>query len=191
MFKITESKLIKSATCLKELPDTKLPEFVLIGRSNVGKSSFINSICNRKNLAYISKTPGKTRLINLYQINEDFIFADLPGYGYAKTSMQEQKQWQKKLEEYLIKRKQIVLGIHLIDSRHEIQKNDFQMHEWLVYYKLPMLKVLTKSDYLSRHKINMAIEAVKKEFDCDVLPYSSKTKDGKDEILSYIKKRFN
>ena len=128
--KIKQASFLLSSPNLKLCPETQVAEFALLGRANVGKSSFINTLVNNKNLAKTSNTPGKTRLINLFEIAttlKPFIIADLPGYGYAKVSKTEQMQWQKNLEEYLLKRKNLVSCIQFIDSRHEIQKNDFQI----------------------------------------------------------------
>jgi GTP-binding protein len=188
MLKIKTSKLLQSTVSVKDAPKLNIPELVMIGRSNVGKSSFINCLCNRKNLAYKSKTPGKTRLINLYQINEDLIITDLPGYGYAKRSKDELIDWKKRIEEYILKREQIICTIHLIDARHDIQKNDFQMREWLNFYEIPTLTILTKIDYVSKSKINNTIQKAEKELNCQVLGFSAKNKYGKDHVLKYISK---
>ena len=121
-----QAKFIVSAEKLSQCPDFQLPEFALLGRSNVGKSSFINALANNKKIAKTSNTPGKTRLINFFNFSDQFIIADLPGDGYAKVSKEAQAKWQKHLEEYLLNRKEIVSLIQFIDARHEIQKNDFQ-----------------------------------------------------------------
>lgn len=186
MLKITHAELIKSTVSVNDAPNTGLPEFVMIGRSNVGKSSFINSLCNRKKLAYISKTPGKTRIINLYQLNEDLILTDLPGYGFAKRSKKEQEFWQKKLEQYITQREEIIGAIHLIDSRHDIQKNDFQMREWLLYHDIPIYTLLTKVDLIKKGHIKGKIDKTKKLLDENVYPYSSKNKHGKDQVLKLL-----
>ena len=123
-----------------------------MGRSNVGKSSFINGLANNKKLAKTSNTPGKTRLINFFQFSDKFMIADLPGYGYAKVSKEEQNRWQKYLEEYLLKREQITSLVQIIDGRHDIQKNDFQMREWGEAYNLPIFTVVTKMDYVPKSK---------------------------------------
>jgi GTP-binding protein len=186
MLKIKQSEFVTSATCLKEAPVLHLPEFIMIGRSNVGKSSFINALCNRKNLAYIGKSPGKTRLINLYKINEAFVLTDLPGYGFARRSKTEQEQWQKKIEEYLRNRKEIVSGIQIMDARHEPQKNDIQMREWLVYYNIDTITVLTKIDHVSKNKISSVLATFEKEFGSPIIGFSAKTKYGKDDMLKMI-----
>lgn len=186
MLKITNAEFITSATCLKDTPNLNMPELIMIGRSNVGKSSLINVLCNRKNLAYIGKKPGKTKLINLYQVNDNFILTDLPGYGYANRSVAEQEKWRHNIEEYLLNRKQIISAIHLIDSRHEIQKNDFQMRTWLEHYKIPTITVLTKIDCLPKSKVKNVVNNNKDILNDTVIAFSAKTKQGKDEILKYI-----
>lgn len=186
MIKIVNSNFITSATSIDEAPVTNLPEFVMVGRSNVGKSSFINALCNRKRLAYVGKTPGKTRLINLFQINEDFILTDLPGYGFAQRSPIETEKWRKKIERYLRERKDISCIIHLLDARHDIQKNDYQMIEWLKYYEIPSLIVLTKIDTLKRGQIKLNINKVQEELNKPVIGFSAKSKQGRNEVLKYI-----
>lgn len=170
--KITKAKFLVSAPSLKECPELNLPEFALIGRSNVGKSSFINSIVNINGLAKTSNTPGKTKLINLFNINDKFIFADLPGYGYAKVSGKLRNLWQKNLEEYLLNRKTIVSLILLIDSRHDIQQNDFQMVQWIKYNNLPFFVITTKVDQIPKSKISAVCQNFEKILEVPVFPFS-------------------
>ena len=134
MSKQINAKFIISAEKLSQCPNFTLPEFPLLGRSNVGKSSFINCLSNNKKLAKTSNTPGKTRLINFFNFSEKFMIADLPGYGYAKVSKEAQAKWQRYLEEYLLKREQICSLVQLVDGRHDLQKNDLQMREWVEAY---------------------------------------------------------
>lgn len=171
--KFIQAKFIKSAEMLSQCPESTLPEFALLGRSNVGKSSFINGLANHKHLAKTSNTPGKTRLINFFDFSNQFMIADLPGYGYAKVSKEAQNRWQKYLEEYLLKRKQIKSLIQLVDGRHELQKNDRQMREWVLTYNLPIMTVVTKIDYVPRSKIQTVLAKVRKEFGGEVLPFSA------------------
>lgn len=180
------AKFLISAEKLSQCPAYELAEFPLLGRSNVGKSSFINGIANNKKLAKTSNNPGKTRLINFFNFSDKFTIADLPGYGYAKVSAQIQNQWQKNLEEYLLKREQIKCLIQLIDSRHEIQKNDYQMRQWVQRYDFPIITVLTKTDCISNNKIQPAINYVKKEFGGEVFPFSAKNNRYNDKILEYL-----
>lgn len=170
------ANFIISAEKLSQCPDFPFPEFPLLGRSNVGKSSFINALANNKRLAKTSNTPGKTRLINFFNFSDKFMVADLPGYGYAKVSKDAQARWQKYLEEYLLNRKQIKSLIQFIDARHEIQKNDFQMREWVEAYNLPIFTIVTKIDYVPRSKIQKVIADVKREFSGEVLPFSAENK---------------
>lgn len=171
--KVINGTFIISAEKLSQCPATVLPEFPLLGRSNVGKSSFINALANNKKLAKTSNTPGKTRLINFFNFSEKFMIADLPGYGYAKVSREAQNKWQKYLEEYLLKREQIKSLIQLIDGRHDIQKNDYQMREWVMAYDLPIFTIVTKMDYVPRGKQLNVIKKVEKEFGGVVLPFSA------------------
>ena len=181
-----EGKFIISAEKLSQCPEFNLPEFPLLGRSNVGKSSFINALANNKKLAKTSNTPGKTRLINFFNFADNFIIADLPGYGYAKVSREAQAKWQKYLEEYLLERKQIKSLIQFIDARHDIQKNDIQMREWVNNYKLPIFTVVTKIDYISKSKHNKILSKIKKTFSGDVLPFSATEKIYTKETIEYL-----
>lgn len=171
--KYMQAKFLISAEKLSQCPDYTLPEFPLLGRSNVGKSSFINGLANHKKLAKTSNTPGKTRLINFFQFSDKFMIADLPGYGYAKVSKEAQNKWQRYLEEYLLKREQICSLVQLVDGRHDIQKNDFQMREWIEAYNLPIFTVITKMDYVQKNKTLNVIKNVEKQFGGVVLPFSS------------------
>ena len=177
---------IISAEKLSQCPDFPFPEFPLLGRSNVGKSSFINALCNNKKLAKTSNTPGKTRLINFFNFSDKFMVADLPGYGYAKVSKEAQARWQKYLEEYLLNRKQIKSLIQFIDARHEIQKNDLQMREWVEAYNLPIFTVLTKIDYVPRSKQQSVIAHVKKSFSGEVIPFSAVDRRYCENMIEYL-----
>ena len=187
--KIKSAKFLISSPSLKLCPDIEFAEFALLGRSNVGKSTFINTITNQTKLAKTSNTPGKTRLINLFEITTDkktFILADLPGYGYAKVSKTEQDKWQKNLEEYLLKRKNLKTTIQFIDARHDIQKNDILMQEWLKFNNIPCLNILTKCDYVSRNEISKKTAIIKKEFNNEVLAFSSKDKIYVEKTVNYL-----
>ena len=171
--KFLNAKFIISAEKLSQCPNFGLPEYPLLGRSNVGKSSFINGLANHKKLAKTSNTPGKTRLINFFDFSNQFMIADLPGYGYAKVSKEAQNKWQRYLEEYLLKREEIASLVQLIDGRHEIQKNDYQMREWVMAYNLPIFTVVTKIDYVPKNKVLNVLKYVEKEFGGIVLPFSA------------------
>jgi len=191
---IHQAQYIKSAPSLRDCPvfedgTTRVPEIALVGRSNVGKSSLINSLLGRKNLARTSNTPGKTRLINFYKVDykpdepdtassplQTLVFVDLPGYGYAKVSQKEQLQWRKNLETFLLKREPLQLVLQLIDSRHGMLENDLQMAEWLHYHHRPTLCILTKMDKLSRNEQAKQLTACRKQIpNQPVLPYSAET----------------
>ena len=180
------SQFVISAEKLSQCPDTNLPEFPLLGRSNVGKSSFINALANNKKLAKTSNTPGKTRLINYFNFSDKFMIADLPGYGYAKVSKEAQANWQKNLEEYLLNRSQISSLVQLIDSRHDIQKNDYQMREWVNTYNLPCITIATKIDYVPKNKVLNVLSKIKKEFGGVVLPFSSVEHRYNEDVLNYF-----
>ncbi len=186
MKKSLDGKFLISAAKLSQCPDYGLPEIALIGRSNVGKSSFINGLANNKKLAKTSNTPGKTRLINFFNFSNKFIITDLPGYGYAKVSQGMQDDWQKNLEQYLLKRTQIVKLIQFVDARHEIQKNDFQMRKWLNHNNLNTLTVLSKVDLVKQNDLNKRIQEVKKNFGEEVLLFTSKNTRYNEEVIKYI-----
>ena len=185
------AEFIISAEKLSQCPEFSLPEFPLLGRSNVGKSSFINALTNNKKLAKTSNTPGKTRLINFFNFFVIFMVADLPGYGYAKVSKVAQAKWQKYLEEYLLNRKQIKSLIQFIDARHEVQKNDYQMREWVSAYNLPIFTVVTKIDCISRGKVQKVLSDVKKELGGEVLPFSAEDRFYCERTIDYITKLCN
>ncbi len=179
-------KFLISAEKLSQCPDYTLPEFPLLGRSNVGKSSFINGLANNKKLAKTSNVPGKTRLINFFNFSDEFMIADLPGYGYAKVSIEARNRWQKYLEEYLLKREQIKNLIQFVDARHEIQKNDYQMREWVLAYNLPVITVVTKIDCISKNKIQSTLSHVRKEFGGEIFPFSAVDKKYNEKIIAFL-----
>jgi GTP-binding protein len=174
-----------------QFPKTAQPEVVFLGRSNVGKSSLINKLCNRRSLARVSQTPGKTREINYYLLNKKFFFVDLPGYGYAKVPEQMRASWGKLIEYYLQKRKQIRLAIQVVDARHGLTELDKMMVDWLEYYEIPYLVVLTKADKIARSKLPLHLQAVKESFDnhsyCrEIIPFSALTDLGRAEVLRFL-----
>jgi len=186
MKKIQNPLFLTSCTKLKECPNYNIPEIALIGRSNVGKSSFINTLCNRKSLAHTSNTPGKTRLINFYNIDNWLIIADLPGYGFAKVSKTEQNKWKIALEEYLLKRESLIAVIQFIDARHDVQNNDLQMREWLEHNGFNIITVATKVDTLKKNDINKSLNNLTSTLENEVISFSAKTNLGKEKVLAEI-----
>ncbi len=190
--KIRTADFIKSIAALNQLPVSKLPEVAFLGRSNVGKSSLINSVCNRKSLAKTSGQPGKTRVINFYRINEAIHFVDLPGYGYAKVPEKIRSGWKQLIEGYLKNCKNLKLGLVITDARHEPTQLDYAMINWLDYYAIPYGVILTKSDKMPRHQVQRRIAEIEKEMRqqgtyCQaVLSYSSFNNEGKPALLSLI-----
>ena len=183
---IKKAKFLISSPDLKHCPPSEFPEIAFLGRSNVGKSSFINTVCNIKNLAKTSSSPGKTRLINFFEINEGFMFVDLPGYGYAKVSAKMREEWQKNLEDYLLNREQLKCLILLIDARHELQKNDIQMLEWLNFYKLNYRVIATKADCYSKSKLQGHLKELEKNAGCKIYPFSAVDKRYTPDILKLL-----
>jgi GTP-binding protein len=191
--KITSARFIASLTDIKQLPTDGLPEIALVGRSNVGKSSLINKLCGKKNLAFISSTPGKTQALNYFLINESFYIVDLPGYGYARVPEHVKAGWSKLIENYLSNREQIKLVLHIVDARHEPTELDKMMAGWLDYFKIPYIIVITKIDKIARSKVARQVEMIKNAFGklryCqDFVTFSAITGVGKNELLSIIEK---
>ncbi len=170
---IKNVEFVKSIVELKQKPSVKQPEIAFAGRSNVGKSSLLNALFNRKRLVKTSSTPGKTQLINYFHVNEAHYFVDLPGYGYAKISKKVSAKWRKMLEEYLLKSEDLRLVCLLIDSRHDLLKADEQMADWLNYNSIPYIVILTKTDKVSRNKLPQQTKNFKSKFpDHHVIPFS-------------------
>jgi GTP-binding protein len=189
--KITSAEFVLGAVNLRQLPKDGLSEVAFLGRSNVGKSSFINKLCNRKSLARPSSEPGKTREMNYYLINKQFYFVDLPGYGYARLPEQIRSSWGKLIEQYLKSRDQLSLVLQLVDARHEPTELDMMMVGWLDYYEIPFLVALTKADKLPVSKMPRFVETAKGTFSrftncCGVLPFSSITGLGKADVVKVI-----
>lgn len=192
---LKEQRFIKSVYSIEDIPKLRLPEIVLCGRSNVGKSSFINSLFNRKNLAKISSTPGKTRSINYYMIDEKFYIVDLPGYGFAKVIASERKKWVKLIEEYFLNSGHINLVIHLIDSRHKPTELDIKLNEFLKQLKLPYFFLLNKVDKLKQSELKPSFDNLKKTFPEAVLNentffYSTIKGTGKKQLKNYLLSTF-
>ena len=172
------------------LPDTGRPEIAFAGRSNVGKSSLINGLVNRKSLARTSSQPGKTQTINFYNINDSMFLVDLPGYGYAKISESEKQKWGAMIERYLHSSKNLKAVFLLVDIRHEPNANDHQMYDWIVQNGFQPIIICTKLDKLKRSQVPKALKVIRQGLalpgDTIILPYSSLTKQGREEIWEKI-----
>ncbi len=185
--KVQSAEFVKSAFAEEHWTTDGRPEISFLGRSNVGKSSLINSLLQRKGLARTSNTPGRTQSINFFLINEAFHFVDLPGYGYARVSKATRQDWGKMAEDYLAKRRGLVLSIQLVDSRHSPTELDRQLHEWLIYNEKPHLIVATKSDKFSNNKLRKSLDEIEKKLPgSKIIAYSSQTGKGKDELWREI-----
>lgn len=188
--KITSSEFIGSAVNPKQFPAAGLPEVAFVGRSNVGKSSLINSLLYRKNLARISSKPGKTQLINFFLINNEFNLVDLPGYGFAKVSRDVKATWGKMIEGYLSKRPELRAVVLLVDIRHEPTDDDVIMYQWLRHYNIPAIIVATKGDKISRGQWQKHLKIIKTKLalqpDEPMMVYSSETGHGKEELWQLI-----
>ncbi len=184
--KIISSEYVASVASKESYIDTDKSEILLLGRSNVGKSSFINMILNRKNIAYTSGKPGKTQTLNFYYVNEDFYIVDAPGYGYAKVNKKVREKFGAMIEEYLTLRPNLKHVFLLVDLRHNPTSDDLMMYEFLSYYDIPMTIIATKSDKLSNNKINTALRNLKQYFKCEIIPVSSFNGDGKQQVYDKI-----
>lgn len=182
---------LASAVNKKDYPITNLPELAMLGRSNVGKSSLINRLTNRKNMARTSGTPGKTRTINFYKVNNNFVLVDLPGYGYAKVSKKERERWQIMINEYLYGQESLKGLIQLVDIRHLPTELDIQMYAWLKERNLPYVIVATKSDKLKRGQRAKNLKLIRENLDPDLSPqqlleFSAKSGEGKERIWQFL-----
>lgn len=190
--KVHDAKIVISAVGKKQYPTDNLPEVALAGRSNVGKSSFINTLIQRKNLARTSSKPGKTQTLNFYLIEEQFYFVDVPGYGYAKVSKTERAKWGKMIEEYFTSRDNLKVVISVVDFRHAPSVDDQQMYEFLKYYHLPVIVVATKVDKLPRSKREGQKHLIRKTLNMapedPLILFSAVDKLGKEEAWEEIEK---
>ncbi|API89328.1 YihA family ribosome biogenesis GTP-binding protein [Marinilactibacillus sp. 15R] len=188
--KIHYAEITISAVSPKQYPNDGLPEVALAGRSNVGKSSFINTMVNRKKLARTSGKPGKTRTLNYFNIENELFFVDVPGYGYAKVSNAEQEKWGKMMNIYFSSREELSLSILLVDLRHHPTDLDVQMYDFLKYYNLPVLVVATKADKIKKSKrnkhINQVIQTLELATGDKVVVFSAETREGRDEVWNEI-----
>ncbi|BDR68112.1 ribosome biogenesis GTP-binding protein YihA/YsxC [Clostridium tetani] len=192
---IKQSEFITSAKVPSQYPEDNRIEVAFVGRSNVGKSSLINSLTNRRKLVKVSGKPGKTRLINFFLINNDFYFVDLPGYGYARVSKEEKKNWGKTIETYLTDREQLKKIILLVDSRHKPTNDDVLMCNWIKYYGYDISVVATKSDKLKRSELKKNEKIIRDTLDLSgeikIIFHSTLNKSGREELLEDIFKTCN
>lgn len=192
--KISSVNLVISAVRRSQYPTDNKPEFLLVGRSNVGKSSFINTLTNRKNYARTSATPGKTQTINFYLVNDKFYLVDAPGYGYAQVNKKKQKKFGLMMEDYLTSRKNLKQVFMLIDFRHKLSNDDIMMYNFLKYYKLPVTIVATKVDKIpitkQQQQRNVILEDLDLVIGDEFVMFSNVTKIGKDEIYQKIERTF-
>ncbi|HQQ86440.1 MAG TPA: ribosome biogenesis GTP-binding protein YihA/YsxC [Smithellaceae bacterium] len=193
--KITKTEFIKSATQVSQYPLPTLPEIAFAGRSNVGKSSLINALLGRKNLAKTSNTPGRTQLINFFTINDKMSFVDLPGYGFAKVARSVKENWGEMIEAYLRQRTNLALVVLILDIRRVPNEDDLSLRDWLDHYRIPYLYVLTKSDKLSNNQsvkqkriIEKILNVSKEE---KLILFSAKTQKGKDDLWKILEKYSN
>lgn len=188
--KIKTVELVISAVRRSQYPEDKKPEFLLVGRSNVGKSSFINTLINRKNYARISSKPGKTQTLNFYKVNEEFYFVDVPGYGYARVSKDMQKKFGMMIEEYLKSRTNLKHVFMLIDFRHKPSEDDLLMYNFLKFYELPVTVVATKVDKVGNSLIHKQRQMILDSLDLvlgdEFVTFSSVSKKGRDDIYDRI-----
>ena len=184
--------LLISAVSKKQYPEHEKPEVAMCGRSNVGKSSFINTILERKNYARVSSKPGKTRTLNFFDVDDQVVLVDVPGYGYAKLSKPEKEKLYDMIVEYFTNSENLGFVLHLIDSRHKPSQDDIEMNEFLNYYEIPFVIVMTKIDKISKNELAKNTGIIRRELDLTnnmaIIPFSSVTKIGKDQVLSEIAK---
>ena len=187
---IKESKLDIMASRRSQYPSLSFPEFLLVGRSNVGKSSFINAMLMRKELAHTSSKPGKTKTLNFYLINNEFYFIDAPGYGYAAVDKKTQAKFGKLIEEYLENRKELRRVFMLVDMRHKPTEDDVLMYNYLKYYNLPVTIIATKADKVGTTRKERQLKLITNTLDLvvgdDIIVFSSSTKEGRDELLKKL-----
>ncbi|MCZ6541778.1 MAG: ribosome biogenesis GTP-binding protein YihA/YsxC [Nitrospinae bacterium] len=191
--KIISAEFMISAVSAEQYPRASLPEVAFVGRSNVGKSSLINSLLNRKKLVKISGTPGKTQMINFFDVNHELVFADLPGYGFAKVPKSVQKKWQDLVEQYLLKRDNLRTVVLILDIRRKPTDLDLHMQEWLEQYKVDTILVATKTDKLSQAEQSKQLKQIRAAFlegaDKELVAYSSKNQKGRKELWKLLLQR--
>ena len=191
--KITSADIVISAVKPEQYPESDLPEFALAGRSNVGKSSFINKMLNRKSLARTSSKPGKTQTLNFFIINEMLHFVDVPGYGYAKVSKSERAAWGRMIETYLTSREQLKSALLIVDLRHPPTKDDVMMYDFFKHYGIPVIIIATKADKIPKGKWQKHLKVTKETLDLDpndeIIVFSSETGQGRDQAWNALQAR--
>ena len=192
---IKDPKFELSCVSPEQFPQNTIPEVAFVGRSNVGKSSIINALLNRKRLAKVGQTPGMTRMINFFNIDKTFYFVDLPGYGYASVSREKKKDWAYVIEKYLNSREQLKLIVLLVDIRHAPSKEDVEMLDWIKGYNIPYIVTATKYDKITRNQLFARLKEIRSVLtlaeDTKVIPFSSENKHGKEELLDIMSKYMN
>ena len=186
MLKIKQCEFIASYFALDKIPHSPRPQIAFAGRSNVGKSTLLNHLVGQRKMAKVSNTPGKTRSLNFFLINDSFNFVDLPGYGYAKVSKTERASWAKLIEGYLKKCEELVGLVFLLDCRRDPNEDDFQMLEWLSDSQLPTIVVVTKTDKLNHDNTRRKIKQVEEQLGLPTIGFSSLARVGKKELLAAI-----
>ena len=188
--KINKAELEKVAVEEKQYPDTSIKEFAFAGRSNVGKSSFINSMIGRKNMARTSQQPGKTQTLNFYNIDNQLVFVDVPGYGYAKVSKKQREAFGKMIEKYISQREELKLVIQLVDLRHNPTEDDILMYNYLKYYEIPTFVVATKEDKIAKGKVQKHLANIQQKLEMEpedeIISYSSVKNNKQQQIWNVI-----
>lgn len=191
---IKKAVFYKSMKKSVDYPGGELPEIAFAGKSNVGKSSLINYLANNSKLAYVSKQPGKTRLINYFLINDSFYLVDLPGYGFARVSKSEKESWSEMMQDYFAVAQKLKALVILVDIRHNPTEDDLQMIEWAAHFKVPFMIAATKADKIAKSKRFHYVMQMAKyissmiDIDIDIVPVSSTDKKGKEDIVAYMEK---
>lgn len=188
--KITSAEFVKSAVWPPQYPPAIMPEMAFVGRSNVGKSSLMNTLVGRKKLAKTSNTPGRTQLINFFSVNASISFVDLPGYGFAKVAQSVKKDWGDMIEAYLRERQNLALVIFILDIRRDPSSDDLSLRDWLAFYRIPYICVLTKTDKLSNNQTIERKKIIEKSLGASAqgktVLFSAKTQKGKEELWQFL-----
>lgn len=189
-FDIKKVEFVKSAVRRDQFPGEKLPQVAFVGRSNVGKSSLLNTLANRRQLAHVSSTPGRTQLVNFFRVNDAAFFVDLPGYGFARAPQSVKSGWEKMITGYLTDNPWLRVIVALFDARRERTAEDQAMLDWLAHYQIPFIAVLTKIDKLTHSERLQAVKKIRAELESRnplaIIPFSAQTRQGRDDLLQVI-----